>query len=222
MCLLCVASASAVTYGNPYRGAGRNGYVATGYRSTSTGLSQAPTATMRSTSSAGYGTAYAATTQAVSGVTTMQVQGMYTAASAVRGGVTSSQTYSAMSGARKAKAGIVPGNPGSTPPDCGCKWVYNEETGTWTCERCEYEWDEYDEECHCEDECGYCWCPIGDGWDVWIMLAVMAVSYVLFMRRRNEKMQNNLHNSKKSRNFAAKFRKGLYYECSISRETSEL
>ncbi len=172
MCLLCVASASAVTYGNPYRGAGRNGYVGTGYRATtgsrSAGLSQAPTATMRSTSSAGYGAAYAGTMKAASGVTTMQVQGMYTAASAVRGGVTSADTYAGMYGAARR----TPQHPGDAEPCGECIDV----NGDGVCDICECDI----EACDCDP----CRCPIGDGWDVWIMLAVMAISYVLFMRRR--------------------------------------
>lgn len=192
MCLLCVASASAVTYGNPYRGAGRNGYVATGYRSASTGLSsvgtglsKAPTATMRSTSSAGYSTAYAGTTRVASGVTTTQVRGMYTAASAVRGGVTTYSRKSASCRPRKT-VGYDPGVPDL--PECGCYWYFDEESGKWKCTNCGCEYTveemyelEEDSPCSCDDHCD---CPIGDGWDVWIMLAVLAVGYAAWARRR--------------------------------------
>ena len=182
MCLLCMASASAVTYGNPYRGAGRNGYVGTGYRATtgsrSSGLSQAPTATMRTTSSAGFGAAYTGTTQAMSGVT-MQVQGMYTAATGVRGGVT---TYDSYSGPRRT-AGTPPPTPGD-PGYCeGCQYVWdptaNAGDGGWVCTQCGHG---LEEGCHCDP----CQCPIGDGWDVWIMLAVMAAGYAAWARRRRE------------------------------------
>lgn len=118
----------------------------------------------------------------MSGVT-MQVQGMYTAATGVRGGVTTYDANSAGSGPRKAENY----NPG-VPDFC---WDCVDENEDGICDRCGHE---IVGGCTCGEESGYCWCPIGDGWDVWIMMAVMAISYVLFMRRRNEKMQNNLHN----------------------------
>lgn len=44
------------------------------------------------------------------------------------------------------------------------------------CDRCGCAMDG----CTCEDESGYCWCPVGDGVDVWVMMAMMAIAYGIY------------------------------------------
>lgn len=131
---------------------------------------------------------------AMSGVVTVQpVRGIYTAASQVRGGVTTGTTYGRMNAPRRAKMEgdplPTPGEDDPTLPNCGCHWVDNGD-GTYTCSICGYTWDELDECCHCQEEenGGYCWCPIGDGWQVWLFMAMLAAGYGCFVIRRREKV----------------------------------
>ncbi len=178
ICLLCVAGAYAVTYGSSYRGTGRSSYVATGYHSAATGLSHAPAATMRSTSSAGYSAGYARTAPAKSSMTVMPVQGLYTSASAVRGGVTTGGRKSAGAPTRKS-VNSDPGVPDPPLPECGCYWYWDEESDQWKCTNCgcKYTWEElYELEgtCGCDDPCD---CPIGDGADVLVMMFALALAY---------------------------------------------
>lgn len=190
ICLLCVAGAYAVTYGSSYRGTGRSSYVATGYHSAATGLSQAPAATMRSTSSAGYSAGYARTAPAKSSMTVMPVQGLYTSASAVRGGVTTGGRKSTGAPTRKS---VNPGVPDSPLPECGCYWYWDEDSSQWKCTNCGcgYTWEEMyelEETCDCEDPCD---CPIGDGVDVWVMMAMMAIAYGIYgaWKRKKEAIE---------------------------------
>ena len=162
--MLCVVNASAVSYGNPYRGAGRNGYVASSvsYHSASTGLSQTPTAVMKSTSSAVYGSSQRALNDVYAA---QQVQGMYTSASAIRGGMTSSDTYGMMFNAPRRSP---------THPDDAeeCEDCIDLNSDGY-CDRCGCDM----QDCNCADESGYCWCPVGDGVDVWAMMIALALAY---------------------------------------------
>ena len=177
LCLLCAITASALSYASPYKGAGHGGYIYTTssarQHTISTGLAQAPAASMASTSgsSASRGIAYAST----SSVSMPSVQGIRTSASRVSGGITSGETYSQIgtSGPRRA-----PGDPGEEH-----NWVYNGD-GTWTCTICgititddDYYDLNYPEHC----------VPVGDGWEVWLFAAALAGAYALYKVRARKK-----------------------------------
>lgn len=186
ICLLCVAGAYAVTYGSSYRGTGRNSYVATGYHSAATGLSQTPAATMRSTSSVGYSPGYARTAPAKSSMTVMPVQGLYTSASAVRGGVTTYDSGPNRRGPRRASSSEPP-SPGDQGYCDGCHYVWSTEAnagdGGWVCDRCGRE---LEEGCDCASGGDYCHCPVGDGMDVLVMMFALAMTYGIFKVRKGK------------------------------------
>ena len=168
--LLCAVTIHAVTYGPSYKGSGRVGYVCASNYVTS-GLAQTPVASMGSTSS------YA--NRGMSSSTAMRAPsatGFTTVASNIRGGVTASTTYGRMNGPRKAMG--HPGDPGY------CEHCIDE-NNDGICDRCGC--DEYDG-CDCATDPtgpGYCWCPIGDGWEVWLFMAILAAGYAAWRRRRD-------------------------------------
>ena len=147
----------------------------------------APSVSMRSTS------AMRTTTNVASSgcSTTNRSQGIYTAASMVRGGITTADMYSSgdsYGGPRRSGMHIDP----STMDDalgCHCQWVDNGD-GTWTCANCGDTMSEDDildgKTCSCGDGCR---CPIEDGWRVWLFMAVMATGYADFVRRRRVKSE---------------------------------
>lgn len=174
---------------------------------------QAPVATMRSTSSmrgntvgysgagvsrATYGTvgsmrtggSYSARTSSSTAVYRpgANVQGFYTAASTVYGGVTTGQKHAASRTPRRL-GGIMPPPPDPEEEGMGCEHCHPDENGI--CVNCGC--DVYGPDgCTCDTDPygpGYCWCPIGDGWDVWIMLAVLAIVYAFFIRKRSVKSE---------------------------------
>ena len=170
--MLCAITASALSYASPYKGAGHGGYIYTTssarQHTISTGLAQAPVASMASTSgsSASRGIAYAST----SSVSMPSVQGIRTSASNVSGGITSGDTYAQIgtSGHRR--------GPQLPPGACtNCEWYYDEETGTWRCHYCDCE----PEDGQCEHHC----VPIGDGWEVLLFAAALAGAYALYKVR---------------------------------------
>lgn len=177
--IVCTLSVSALSYASPYKGAGRNGYIHTSapMRSsmgTRAVMAQAPVAAMSSTSSYGtqYMPSYAGTIETSSNNT--QVKGIYTAASAIQGGVTTYDTSQRnVPGRRKSES--VPGKPGEGEHI----WVENGD-GTYTCTICGETIsaeDYFDENfpSHCV--------PIGDGWSVMLFFAVLAVAYGAYKKR---------------------------------------
>ena len=150
----------AVNYASPYKGAGRNGYVYSTARAQSSsvysGLAQAPTASMHSTTSMYRGIASANTNTSA----TSQVRVMQTFASSVTGGVTTADTYAHISGPRKI---------GGNPHGCNCE----DEDGDEKCDHCGTDFSEFDDYCDNDP----CWCPIGDGWQVWLFMAMLAIAY---------------------------------------------
>ena len=193
LCVLCVSASpihvsASMNYSSTYKGSGRNGmiYTTSSARMVSIGgggsMAQAPTASMGSTtSSRGIGM----TTTAIT--TAPQVSGIYTSASAIRGGVT---TYSP----RQSRAPRrEPGHGGNAEglPGCGCDWHDNGD-GTYTCPICGCTWDEYDdageESCHCEAESGYCWCPLDFNWAVSLFMAILAGVYATYKARARKKV----------------------------------
>lgn len=171
LCLLCAITASALSYASPYKGAGRGGYIyttsAVHQRAASAGMAQAPVASMASTgSSMGRGIASAATPV----TSTPSVRGIQTSASQVYGGITAGDTYTQISGPRRA-----PGDPDSGEHN----WVDNGD-GTFTCTICGItisEDDYYDG--IFPPEC----VPISDGWPIWLFLAVLAAAYGIYKKR---------------------------------------
>ena len=173
--MLCAITASALSYASPYKGAGRGGYIYTTssarQHTITSGLAQAPVASMASTgSSASRGIAYAS----ASGVSMPSVQGIRTSASRVSGGVTSGDTY-AQIGTSGPRSG-----PALPPGACShCDWYYDEETGTWRCRYCD---------CEPEDgECNHNCVPVGDGWTAWLFVAALAGAYTLYKVRARKK-----------------------------------
>lgn len=104
----------------------------------------------------------------------MPVQGLLTSASMVGGGMTASDTY-----ARMTRAAAPHQAPPLPPGVCDeCHWFWN--GTTWVCTQCGA--DVLDG-CDCESESGYCWCPLGDGWQVWVFMALLAGAYVGYKKR---------------------------------------
>ncbi len=182
LCLLCAITASALSYASPYKGAGRGGYIYTTssarQHTISTGLAQAPVASMASTgSSASRGIAYAS----ASGVSMPSVQGIRTSASNVSGGITSGDTYSQIgtSGRRRGPGGL---------PDGACEhchWV-KDENGHWYCDHCGCT---AMDGCDCGEEGGECHCdvPLDFNWAVELFMAALAGAYTLYKVRARKK-----------------------------------
>ena len=102
-----------------------------------------------------------------------KMQGFYTAASNVYGGVTAAQMQAPArtSGPRRTIVEL-PGPPGDDA--CGeCHWVWDDELDDIYCSVCGCEYGD----CHCADESDYCRCPVGDGVDVWAMMIALALAY---------------------------------------------
>ena len=173
-----------MTYSSTYKGAGRNGYVYTSTpmrSSVSTGLAQTPTASMSSTGA--YGTYSSTMSSRIStggylASSKQNVGGIRTSAEYIRGGVTTAATYGHVVGPRRVvmeeQPGTEPGNPG------GCHCV--DENGDHICDHCgaTLSGDEFDGYSCANDPC---WCPIGDGWQVWLFMIALAGAYVAWKTR---------------------------------------
>lgn len=105
------------------------------------------------------------------------VQGFITSASSVSGGRSAEETYAGMqqrAGAARAKKDM-PLPPGVCDQ---CHWVWD---GTkWVCTVCGH--DALDG-CTCDEEYGYCRCPIDDGWQVWLFMATLVMGYGLLRKQ---------------------------------------
>lgn len=125
---------------------------------------------MRSTSayvnrSSNRGINYAAPT-----VATPSIQGMRTSASAIRGGITSAETYAQMGPSHAPRKSPNPGVADICP---NCQWV-QDANGDWYCAICgDYAYD------GCE--CGDCHCnvPLESGWEVMLFLIALAIGYLV-------------------------------------------
>lgn len=110
------------------------------------------------------------------------VQGFYTAASNVYGGVTAAQMQSSAwkSGPRKI---VTPYKPDGE--HCQeCNWVQDEESKDIYCLICGCE---YEDGCNCAKGGDYCHCPVGDGMDVLVMMFALAMTYGIFKVRKGKK-----------------------------------
>ncbi len=175
--LLCTVSACAIGYATPYKGSAHSGYIHTSApvrssRSTM-GLAQAPMASMSTTSSMSRGISYNEPSS------TPAVQGIYTSASQISGGVTAVQTYAQMNGPHKAKKSgeDMPLPPGSCTE---CHWEWNPEIGDYVCTVCG---SEARFGCDHMYEEGYCWCPIDFNWAVALFMTALAAAYAVYKKR---------------------------------------
>jgi hypothetical protein len=114
------------------------------------------------------------------------VQGFYTAASNIYGGVTVAQMQSSArkSGSRRAKMDDDPPSQPEEDPCDQCNWVWNEEIGFFVCTGCGCT-DQVG--CNCAKGGDYCHCPVGDGMDVWVMMFALAMTYGIFKVRKGKK-----------------------------------
>ncbi len=184
VCLLCALTASAVGYASPYKGAGR-GYIHTTssarlhyHGNSGGGMTQAPSASMRSSS---YGGMMASATGAVASVsmpamartsssgasTLCSVHTISTVASAIQGGVTSNETYERIAGLRR--------SPGGNPEICHCV----DTDGNGYCDHCGAEFDEFDGGCSNDP----CWCPLEFNWAVALFMSILATAYGVYKKR---------------------------------------
>ena len=161
--LLCAVCTFAVSYATPYKGSGYSSY-AVGHMRTSApvmGIAQAPVATMSSTSAS---LSVGATRSQDQGIGT--TRGIYTSASAVRGGVITNDSAAGRKGAP-----VIKKTPSLPPGACeDCTWVYDEERGVWYCLYCDCE----PEDGHCEHHC----VPLEFDESVWLLMAAMVMAYV--------------------------------------------
>lgn len=139
-------------------------------RSTSSMRTSTTTTAVRTGSSYGYGARSNNMASASAYKPTTKMQGFYTAASNVYGGVTAAQMQAPArtSGPRRSAP--------DQPDACGdCIWLEDPGAlGGWSCSQCGCS---IVEGCQCHDESGYCWCPVGDGVDVWAMMIALALAY---------------------------------------------
>ena len=197
--MLCAITASALSYASPYKGAGRSGYVYTTSSArvqniSSAGMAQVPIASMTSTGgmrTSSRGIAYDKNSTASPAIA---VCGIRTSASSLSGGQLSSYTYSQMRGLHKAKKEDpdTPPSP-SDPGYCGgCAGHYvwdpslNGGHGGWICSSCGCE---LKDGCDCDEESGYCWCPVGEGKDVWLFIAALAAAYAIYRNKVSKEIE---------------------------------
>lgn len=113
------------------------------------------------------------------------VQGFYTAASNIYGGVTVAQMQSSArkSGSRRAKMDDDP--PSQPEGGCSeCNWVENKEAlGGWSCSQCGCS---IVEGCDCAVDGDYCHCPVDDGMDVLAMMFALAMTYGILKVRKGK------------------------------------
>lgn len=70
----------------------------------------------------------------------------------------------------------------------GCSECEYDENGVCIHCGCTIDMVDVEGHCACVEESGYCWCPIGDGWQVWLFMAMLAAGYGCFVIRRREKV----------------------------------
>jgi len=114
-------------------------------------------------------------------VTSMSVQGFYTSASAIIGGVTTSDAgHSHGVKMTKTNGEETPPQPGDEGycPGCGghYKWdpSLNAGDGGWYCEICGCE---LEDGCGCGATDGYCRCPLDMNWGVVLFMVALATVY---------------------------------------------
>lgn len=182
--LLCALTAFAVSYASPYKGSMRV-YTTSAIGNSSSmhtsGFAQTPVASMSSTS--GYTSVVSGSAVGASRPTTTMMavsSSITTAASSIRGGVTTYNTTRPRGGLRTSGGSAVPETPGGH--ECNCTWVFNEETGLWECSVCGATWEEFDEILTGHEDGCPC-LPLSDGWPVWLFLFALACAYAGYKSR---------------------------------------
>lgn len=110
-------------------------------------------------------------------VATPTIQGMRTSASAIRGGVTSTETYAQMGPAPAPRKS--PNLPEGVCPNC--QWV-QDANGDWYCAICgDYVLNGCD--------CGNCHCnvPLEGGWEVMLFSITLAIGYMINKKYKAQK-----------------------------------
>ncbi|MEE0951620.1 MAG: hypothetical protein U0L62_05360 [Paludibacteraceae bacterium] len=114
-------------------------------------------------------------------VATPTIQGMRTSASAIRGGVTSTETYAQIGPAHAPRKSPTPYAPEGLCPNC--QWEYTD--GEWKCAICGA--DVLDK-CDCGDHCG---CsstvPLNGGWEVMLFSIALTVVYLMIKKYKAQK-----------------------------------
>ena len=110
--------------------------------------------------------------------TIRSIQGMRTAASSLRGGMTAADTYAHMGPAHAPRKSPNPSVPDICP---NCQWVQDAD-GDWYCTMCgEYVLDG----CNCND-C-HCNVPLESGWEAMIFLVTLALVYMIVKKYKAQK-----------------------------------
>lgn len=149
-------------------------------RSTSSMRTRTTTTAVRTGSSYGYGARSNNKASASGFKQATKMQGFYTAASNVYGGVTAAQMQAPArtSGPRRVGEYMPPAPDPEDEDLWDCDQCFDT-NGDHLCDRCGCDLSSA-EGCTCADESGYCWCPVGDGVDVWAMMAMMAIAYGIY------------------------------------------
>lgn len=136
---------------------------------------------MRSTSAYVNRSSHRGINYATPTVATHTIQGMRTSASAIRGGMTSAETYAQMGPAHAPRKSPNPNVPELCP---NCQWV-QDANGDWYCAICGV--NAYDG-CNCGDHCG---CsstvPLNGGWEVMLFSIALTVVYLMMKKYKAQK-----------------------------------
>ena len=192
--MFCAVSVWAVSYASPYKGAGRNGgiYLTSGVRhaTTAEGMAQTPQIAMSSVSrggNTGVSSRGIVTGRMSTGVvmgTAVPVRGIYTSATSVTGGVTTSTTYASMTLPK-----LTPRRSQAFPGAPECSECYDN-NGYNLCDACG---------CNLLNGCdcatdptgpGYCWCPLELNWGAMLFLALLAGGYAMWKKNRHTMPDN--------------------------------
>ena len=136
---------------------------------------------MRSTSAYVHRSSNRGINYATPAVATPTIQGMRTAASAIRGGMTSAETYAQMGPAHAPRKSPTPGVADICP---NCQWEQNA-NGDWYCAICgDYAYDG----CECGEHCG---CsstvPLNGGWEAMLFSITLAIGYMISKKYKAQK-----------------------------------
>ena len=136
---------------------------------------------MRSTSAYVHRSSNRGINYATPAVATPTIQGMRTSASAIRGGMTSAETYAQMGPAHAPRKSQKAGLPDGCCPNC--QWEYTD--GDWRCAICGAN---VLDGCGCVDHCG---CsstvPLNGGWEVMLFSIALAVVYLMMKKYKAQK-----------------------------------
>ena len=137
---------------------------------------------MRSTSAYVHRSSNRGINYATPAVATPTIQGIRTSASAIRGGMTSAETYAQMGPAHAPRKSPNP-NP-NVPELCpNCQWEYTD--GDWRCAICGAN---VLDGCKCGDHCG---CsstvPLNGGWEVMLFSITLAIGYMISKKYKAQK-----------------------------------